>query len=127
MNFFKFLKIDGRENFSILVLLISAFLIRIPIVIIYGDTEIENEWYVLLKNLTEHNILSMKDFGLNADGSINFLPNLWMPPLYAYYLYALSLIKLEHQNFLFLVLFSQALLSSISVIVFYKIINLLYI
>jgi len=126
MNFFKFLKIDGRENFSILVLLISAFLIRIPIVIIYGDTEIENEWYVLLKNLTEHNILSMKDFGLNADGSINFLPNLWMPPLYAYYLYALSLIKLEHQNFLFLVLFSQALLSSISVIVFYKINKLFF-
>jgi len=44
-----------------------------------------------------------------------------MPPLYAYYIYFFSFFKLEHQNFILLILFSQVMLASISIVVFYKI------
>jgi 4-amino-4-deoxy-L-arabinose transferase-like glycosyltransferase len=44
-----------------------------------------------------------------------------MPPLYAYYIYFFSTFSLEGQNYILTILFSQVLLSSISVAIFYKI------
>ena len=44
-----------------------------------------------------------------------------MPPLYAYYIYFFSLLNLENQSFILLILSSQILLASISVAFFYKI------
>ena len=67
-----------------------------------------------LKNLVNHNTLSQQSFGEFL------LPNLGLPPLYAYYLYLLSFLNFENQNFVLLVLFSQAILASISVVIFYK-------
>ena len=49
------------------------------------------------------------------------LPNLWMPPLYAYYLYFFTFLNLENQNYILLILFSQIFLSSVSVLMFYQI------
>ena len=49
-----------------------------------------------------------------------------MPPLYAYYIYIFSFFGLESQNYVLLVLFSQVLLASISVAVFYKINTLFF-
>ena len=66
------------------LLIIFSFLVRIPIIIIFGDPTIENEWEPLLYNLVNHKTLSLQNFGEFL------LPNLWLPPLYAYYLYLLS-------------------------------------
>ena len=104
-----------QETLLLILLIIFSFLARIPIIIFLGDTSVENEWEFLLYNLVNHKTLSFEEF----DGFL--LPNLLMPPLYAYYLYILSFFNLENQNFILLILFSQVLLASISVLIFYKI------
>ena len=105
-------------------LLIFLFLlsvsIRIPIILIYGDTSLEHEWKFLVQNLILHGQLAYESFGEFL------LPNLWMPPLYAYYLYVFSFIGLENQNYILLILSTQVLLASISVVVFYKINELFF-
>jgi len=115
MNLYKNVEILKNENYLIFILILFSALIRIPAVIILGDTFLENEWGVLLYNLINHNTLSQQQFG-------NFLlPNLWLPPLYAYFIYILSFSGFENQNLVLLILFSQVFLSSISVVFFYKI------
>ena len=104
-----------QETLLLILLFIFSFFVRIPIIIFLGDTSVENEWEFLLYNLVNHKTLSFEEF----DGFL--LPNLLMPPLYAYYLYILSFFNLENQNFILLILFSQVLLASISVLIFYKI------
>jgi len=59
-------------------------LIRIPIIFIFGDTSLENEWEILVHNLIIHGQLVYERF------DEFLLPNLWMPPLYAYYIYIFS-------------------------------------
>ena len=103
-----------EETLLPVLLIIFSFLVRIPIIIIFGDPTIQNEWEPLLYNLVNHKTLSFEQF----DSFL--LPNLLMPPLYAYYLYIFSFFNLEDQNFILLILFSQIVLASISVGVFYK-------
>ena len=93
---------------------------RVPVILTLGDVEIENEWTVLLNNLVHHNTLASTQF----DDFL--LPNLWMPPLYAYYLYFFTFFNFEYQNFILIVLFSQSILASISVIIFFKINKLFF-
>ena len=109
-----------QETLLLILLIIFSFLVRIPIIIIFGDPTIENEWEPLLYNLVNHKTLSFEQF----DSFL--LPNLLMPPLYAYYLYIFSFFNLEDQNFILLILFSQIVLASISVGVFYKINKLFF-
>ena len=119
LNYYHQLK---SKEISVLVLLIlfSSF-IRIPIILVYGDTSLEYEWELLVNNLVKHGQLVYEIFD---DGYL--LPNLWMPPLYAYYLYCFSFFGLEEQNYILLILFSQMLLASISVAIFYKINKLFF-
>jgi len=113
MNNFSNLK---YKEINILFLLFSvSFIVRLAIVLIYGDTSLDHEWKHLVNNLIVHGQLVYESF----DGFL--LPNLWMPPLYPYYIYIFSFIGLEGQNYVFVVLLSQILLASISVIMFYKI------
>jgi len=115
MNLYKNISILQNENNLIIILFLFSALIRVPVVIILGDTHLDNEWGTLLHNLINHNTLSQQQFG-------DFLlPNLWLPPLYAYFIYILSFSGLENQNLIILILFFQVFLSSISVVFFYKI------
>ncbi len=110
------------KEISVLVLLILfSFFIRIPIILMYGDTSLEHEWGLLVNNLVKHGQLVYEIFDNGY-----MLPNLWMPPLYAYYLYCFSFFGLEEQNYILLILFSQMLLASISVAIFYKINKLFF-
>ena len=113
LNNYQFLK--KKKNLVLFLLVLTSVLIRIPIILIYGDTNLENEWAALVNNLISHGTLSYKSF------EDFLLPNLFMPPLYAYYLYVFSFLNLAEQNYINLVLLSQALLASISIVVFYKI------
>ena len=111
-NYLKFK--NNKETLLIILLFFSSLFARIPMILILGDVTLENEWIVMLYNLINHNTLSLQSFGEYL------LPNLWLPPLYAYYLYLLSFFNFENQNFVLLVLFSQAILASISIVIFYK-------
>ena len=115
MNFNDYQLLRRKETFVVILLVLFSAAVRIPIIFIFGDTSLENEWGILVTNLIINGTLSLK----NLDGFL--LPNLWMPPLYAYYIYFFSFFNLENQNFILLILSSQVLLGSISVGVFYKI------
>ncbi len=114
-------QIKSKEIYVLTFLILFSAFIRIPVILIYGDLSLENEWKLLVNNLIEHGQLVYEIF----DNGI-LLPNLWMPPLYAYYLYCFSFIGLEDQNYIRLILLSQVLLASISVAVFYKINKLFF-
>ena len=118
LNNYQYLK--RKETFVVILLVLFSAAVRIPIILIFGDTNLENEWGILVNNLITHGTLALKNF----DGFL--LPNLWMPPLYAYYIYLFSFFNLENQNFILLILSSQILLASISVGIFYKINKLFF-
>ena len=115
MNLYKNIEILGKENYLILILILFSVLIRIPVVIFLGDAHLDNEWGTLLYNLVNHKTLSQQQFG-------DFLlPNLWLPPLYAYFIYIFSFSGLNDENLILLILLFQVFLSSIAVVFFYKI------
>ena len=113
-NYLKSENNNNKETLLIILLLSLSFIVRVPVILIFGDSTLDNEWGIIHYNLINHNTLSQQSFGEFL------LPNLWLPPLYAYYLYVLSFINFEDQNFVLLVLFSQTILASISVVIFYK-------
>ncbi len=114
-------QIKSKEIYVLTFLILFSAFIRIPVILIYGDSNLEHEWELLVNNLIEHGQLVYEIFD---NGML--LPNLWMPPLYAYYLYCFLFFGLEDQNYIRLILLSQVLLASISVAVFYKINKLFF-
>ena len=114
-------QLKNKEICVLPFLILFSVIVRIPVALIYGDTSLEHEWGLLVNNLIKHGQLIYEIFD---NGFL--LPNLWMPPLYAYYLYCFSFFNLEDQNYILLILSSQILLASISVAVFYKINKLFF-
>ena len=111
----------NKEIYVLALLILFSIVIRIPVILMYGDTSLEHEWELLVNNLIKHGKLVYETFD---DGFL--LPNLVMPPLYAYYLYCFSFFNLQDQNYILLILSSQNLLASMSVAVFYKINELFF-
>ena len=111
--------LKNKEIYLLILLILFSIFIRIPIIFLYGDIALENEWLILVNNLTNHGVLA---FDYHDQNLAKYLfPNLYMPPLYAYYVYVFLAFGLESQNYILTILFSQALLASISVAIFYKI------
>ena len=108
-------QLKNKEVFIIIFLLITSVAVRIPAILILGDADLDNEWKILVNNLVNHGTLAFRNF----DG--NLIPNLYMPPLYPFYLYFISIITPEQQNYINLILASQILLSTLSVFLFYEI------
>ena len=110
---------ENKEIYLIALLVLFSFFIRVPAVYILGDKGLVNEWLVLVNNLINYGTLAFT----NHDAALNkfLFPNLYMPPLYAYYLYLFSFFNLQEQNFIITILYSQIFLASISVGVFYEI------
>ena len=106
---------ENKETRILVFLILFSAIVRIPVIFLFGDIALENEWKIIVNNLIEHRKFSFRNF------DEFYLPNLYMPPLYAFYLYFFSFFKLNYPNYILLILFSQVLLSSISVAVFYKI------
>ena len=116
--------LKNKEIYLLTLLILFSFFIRIPVIFLYGDIALENEWLILVNNLTNHGILA---FDYHDQNLAKYLfPNLYMPPLYAYYVYVFLAFGLESQNYILTILFSQALLASISVAIFYKISKLFF-
>ena len=108
-----------KETLILILLFLFSVLIRIPIILIYGDKSLENEWEVIVENLKIHGTFAFSYYDPNLEELL--LPNVLMPPLYAYYLYFFSFLNIGEQSYIYLILSSQILLSSISIIIFYKI------
>ena len=111
--------LKNKEIYVIILLILFSIFIRVPVIFLYGDIALENEWLILVNNLTNHGILA---FDYHDQNLAKYLfPNLYMPPLYAYYTYFFSTFGLASPNYILIILFSQVLLASISVAIFYKI------
>ena len=117
-NNYQYLK--NKEIYIFILLICFSVLVRIPAILIFGDTGLENEWKDILINLSQHGEFTFRRFGDFA------LPSLYMPPLYPMYLYFFSFFNLEQQNYIFLILSSQIVLASISIVIFYKINKLFF-
>ena len=127
MLFNKYNFSTNQETYTLAALILFSIFIRVPIVFIYGDTSLEYEWKFLVQNLIEYNQLGWKNCEFSysltkicfEEGSI--LPNLWVPPLYAYYLYFFTFFNFEQQNYILLILLTQVFFASVSAAIFYEI------
>ena len=124
MNNYQNLK--NKEAYLLIFLFLFSFLIRIPSIFIFGDMSLENEWKFLVNYLTEYRKLYSILPSLINSTSLPaltfddfFVPNVFMPPLYAFYLYFFKLINFTKETYILIILFSQSVLSSLSVVIFY--------
>ena len=124
MNNYQNLK--NKKAYLLIFLFLFSFLIRIPSIFIFGDTSLENEWKLLVNYLTEYsNLYSILPSLINSTSlppltfDEFFVPNVFMPPLYAFYLYFFKLINFTKEIYILIILFSQSILSSLSVVIFY--------
>ena len=123
----KYNLINNKEIYTLILLILFSISIRIPFVALYGDGGLQNEWNALIFNLVEYKQLGWVNCQFAyyttkvcfEEGVL--LPNLWMPPLYAYYLYFFKFLNLSEQNYILLILSSQIFIGAISVAAFYKI------
>ena len=102
-----------NKKLVILTLIIIALIARIPIVYFFGDNNLQNEWLIIVNNLLNHGKFSFRNFG------DYYIPNMYMPPLYAWFLYITKIPNLSIENYISLVLYIQAILSALSSAIFY--------
>ena len=109
----------NKKNY--ITFFLFCFILRVPALIFYGDNELQNEWGPLVNNLIQNKTLAILNFG-------NFyLPNLWMPPLYAYFLYLISfLFESINSYYINFVLIIQCLMSATSALIFFRILQNFY-
>ena len=112
--------LENKETYLLFFLFLFSFLIRIPVIFIFGDTRLDNEWGIIVNNLTDYGKFSLVNFG------DFFVPSLFMPPLYAFYLYFFKIFHFSNEIYIQVVLFSQIILSSFSVVIFYNINKLFF-
>jgi len=99
---------------KLLFILIPSFLIKIIFLFFFHEATLGNEWRVLFNNFDKFKIFSY--YNLQGEN----LPSSYMPPLYLIFLFINKLLSFDLFNFIFMVYFSQVCLSTISVILFYK-------
>ena len=105
-------------NFSttkLYLVLLLGFIVRAIVIYLFGDTQIDKEWGAMLYNLEHNQILSSR--------SINGVPvpNLFMPPLYAWFLFLIKFFVSDFNLFLNLTFIIQLLLSTISIFLLFSI------
>ena len=50
--------LKNKEIYLLILLILFSIFIRIPVIFLYGDAGLENEWLILVNNLTNHGILA---------------------------------------------------------------------
>ena len=103
------------SNKNLIFLLIIGAALRFLSIYLYGDTEVDNEWGIMLFNLEQNNILSVRA----VDGVP--VPNIFMPPLYPIFLYVIKIPFEDINLFLNVVLIIQLILSIITIFFAHKI------
>ena len=104
-------QILDKKKFIFLLIGLS-FIIRTLVIYIYHDNRIEQEWEILLYNLIAH-----KSYSYYGPPT----PHVMLPPLYPFFLYFLNILTFDKISLLNTIIFSQIILSTISVYLFYKI------
>lgn len=101
-----------NDKLNLTILLSLGIAIRLISIFLFGDKIIVNEWADILINLENNGV-----FGLKRDE--NFIsPNLFMPPLYPFFLFLLKKIYLFSVGYVEFVLFIQLIISIITIYCF---------
>ncbi len=108
-------KIFFKKEFFFIFIFIISLVSRSIVAYFYGDKNLENEWAILINNLYLYNSFSLLRF------DDLFVPNLWMPPIYGYFIYLHVLFFELGSKLVPSVLITQIIISSITPIIFYKI------
>jgi len=111
-------KTNIEQRYYLLPILIGiSFLSRISVSYFFGDKAFDGqgEWGILVESLIFFNTYSLYHF----DDLL--VPSVYMPPLYPFILYLINIISLNKIDFINLIIFFQAIISTLSVYIFYKI------
>ena len=109
--------IFNNQKLLFSVIIFFTLLLRITIIHLFGDKYLQSEWAVIVSNLSNHGEFSFRSFE-------NFyVPNIYMPPLYIWFLYSFKIFNLNYENYVILILYVQAIISSFSLIIFYGIVK----
>ena len=117
------------------VVIISVFILlsitaRFIAGYLFGDVILDNEWGKLVNNLNVSGT-----FGINvaineftaihkfATETDKVLPTVYMPPLYAYFIFLIKILNNNIFDLVKVIIFTQILISLISVFIFYKILK----
>ena len=114
------MNISIKNCFNLYFLIIITLAIRIIAVYYIGDDKLEHEWLILFRNLYNHGVLSLQSF----DG--NFIPSVFMPPLYVFFIYFLKIISPESIELAKIILTAQIILSTAAIFLFYKFNNFFF-
>ena len=113
-----------NNKFTILNILLISLVIRILFSIFYSDLELKNEWAILVHNLEVTGVLGLNVNIDNFYASPKFaspdeivLPSVFMPPLYAYFIFILKVFT-DFLNYIKIIIFLQITLSLISIFSF---------
>ena len=98
------------------LILIFICLLKISFAFFFGDNNLEAEWYIRNQNLINYNSFLYHQI----DGE--FVPSIYMPPLYSYFIYFFKL-NLNYFITVKLILVFQCIISIFSVIFFLKILK----
>ena len=114
------LDLFSKDKNLFLFIFISGLLLRSITAFFFGDRILENEWNILVKNLYFYDSFSLLVF------DDLFVPNLWMPPLYGYFIYLHSLLVGFNEYLPLSVITSQIIIASITPVFFFKIISIFF-
>lgn len=103
-----------KYYYNIYSLIAISIFLRLFLISFYGDTNLENEWGVLFNNLYFNNILSYRSF----DNQL--IPNLYMPPLYAYIIFFIKILIQNNYDLVKSIIICQIIFSGITIYFFYK-------
>ena len=109
--------IFNNQKLLFSLIIFFTLLLRITIIHLFGDKYLQSEWAIIVNNLSNHGEFSFRSFE-------NFyVPNIYMPPLYIWFLYSFKIFNLNYENYVILILYAQAIISSFSLIIFYGIVK----
>ena len=109
--------IFNNQKLLFSLIIFFTLLLRITIIHLFGDKYLQSEWAIIVNNLSNHGEFSFRSFE-------NFyVPNIYMPPLYIWFLYSFKIFNLNYENYVILILYVQAIISSFSLIIFYGIVK----
>ena len=114
------LSLFAKDKNLFFLFFITAFISRSLSAYYYGDRSLENEWAILVNNLYYFNSYSLLVF------DDLFVPNLWMPPIYGYFIYLHSLLVGFNDYLPISVIITQILISSLTPIFFFKILSIFF-
>ena len=117
-------------NFLIFAFIFFAIAARLVTAYFFADVRLDNEWGKLVHNFSLTGILGINVIVNEVTASHEFagpgdvvLPSVFMPPLYAYFIYFLKIISNNFFDLVKIVIFTQFALSLISILIFFRILR----